>query len=95
MLTEIFGIVMSGVEVILVWNSPFAEDFVERRSACVEPIIVLVSTIKVYFQTFQFRGSRESERAIAFPERRVRRTAEHPAQDAGARRIGSGPEENR
>jgi len=85
---EVGGVVAAGVDVEFVGDMAGGEDFVERRGAGFEAVVVLVAAVEVNLEAGEIGGMGEGDGAVAIPEGGVGRIAEDAAENAGAGRAG-------
>src|SRR5277367_1275132 len=74
------------IKMKLMRDVPRTKNFVERRRPSLETIIVLIPAIKIDLQSREIRGARNGDRAVLFPERRIRWTPKRPTKHTRTRR---------
>src|ERR1700740_1141780 len=88
MLAEVVGVMPSGIKVKFVRHMTGGQNLVERRGSGPEAIVVLISAVKIDFQSGQICCARQGDRAVSVPERGVCRTSKNAPKHARTRRIG-------
>jgi hypothetical protein len=86
---EVGPVVAAGVELEFVGDAAGAENFVEGAGAGVEAEIVFAAAIEIDSQAGKRASARESERAVALPERGIWGIAEDAAEDTSSPGSGS------
>ncbi len=88
MFREVGGVVAAGINVEFMRDLARGENFVEGGGAGFETEIVLIATIKIYFQACEISGACHGNGAVLIPENGIGGIAENASQDARAGRVG-------